>query len=72
MGKPLLDLRMEERDDRVIFEVWREGEEEPIVKHEVIAKDSSACLDVRQALYDAVRKFEEVVIKQIDQKLFGK
>ncbi|MEK7192503.1 MAG: hypothetical protein AAB646_03250 [Patescibacteria group bacterium] len=66
----LFEIRVERRGDLLIFEAWREGEEEPFYKHQT--ELSKSYLDAHLALYGALRAFEQEVhgyiMKEVDKK----
>lgn len=63
----IFELRVEKRDGRVVFELWRNGQEEPIAKHEV--KLSSGYFATHECSYSIQRAFDQEVHRWLVQEL---
>ena len=68
----IFEMRVEKRDDRVIFELWRNDQEEPIAKREVMMRDVGDYFNVVQALYQTLRELEQEFTRWAQQQLFKK
>lgn len=64
----VFELRVEKSGDRIAFEVWKNGDEEPIAKHQVKIKGTSY-FDAHSAFYSAMhaltKEVEDWLRKQV-------
>lgn len=60
--------RAGEKGDRIVFEVWRSGEEEPTVKHEIRLRDAGF-LGTHNAMRDTIDAFEKEVTKWLYEEM---
>jgi hypothetical protein len=64
----IFELRVEKAGDRVSFEVWKDGDEEPITKHQVKVPGVGyfdARSSFQAAVYALTKEVEEWLRKQI-------